>query len=104
MYVQRFPGRGGHRKVSEGGGVSPKCSSNGRQLLYAMPGRNRIMVVDYQGNGDAFVASKPRPWSPKPICLCVVDFWDVDPKGDRVVVAYLLHFFDELRRNVPVKE
>jgi hypothetical protein len=76
-----------------------------------------IMAVDYQGNGDAFVAGKPRVWSPTPTrSTAPNDSWDVDPKGDRVVaipvpdatrnagtpkVAYLLHFFDEVRRKAP---
>jgi serine/threonine-protein kinase len=118
-YVQRFPGGGGHRQVSEGGGIYPKWSSNGRQLLYTNPSSNRIMAVDYQGNGDAFVASKPRPWSATPIRVGTSEYWGVDTAGERAVVvpapvapesagppkvAYLLHFFDELRRKAPVKK
>ena len=116
VYVQRFPGGGGHRKVSEGLGIWPKWSSNGRQLLYNTA--NRIMAVDYQENGDAFVAAKPREWSATPIRqIKTSDSWGLDPKGERAVVvpvaaapgdagppkvAYLLHFFDELRRKAPV--
>ena len=37
VYVQRFPGGGGHRKISDGLGLYPKWSSNGRQLLYGRP-------------------------------------------------------------------
>lgn len=116
VYVQRFPGGGGHRKVSEGLGIYPKWSSNGRQLLYNTT--NWIMAVDYQENGDAFVAAKPRKWSANPIRqINTWDSWGLDPRGERAVVtpgqaatgnagppkvAYLLHFFDELRRKVPV--
>jgi len=117
VYVQRFPRGGGHRKISEGGGVWPKWSPNGRQLMYKEESRSLIMAVDYLGNGDAFVAGKPRVWSATPIRpTAPSDSWDVDPKGDRVVaipvpdatrnasppkVAYLLHFFDEVRRKAP---
>ena len=75
------------------------------------------MAVDYQWNGDAFVAGKPRVWSPTPArSIAPNDSWDLDPKGDRAVaipvldatpkagppkVAYLLHFFDEVRRKAP---
>jgi serine/threonine-protein kinase len=116
VYVQRFPRGGGHRKISEGGGVWPKWSADGRQLLY-LEQNGGIMAVDYQGSGDAFVAGKPRVWSATPIrSIAPDDPWDLDPKGDRVVaipvtdatrnagppkVAYLLHFFDEVRRKAP---
>jgi Tol biopolymer transport system component len=117
VYVQRFPGAGGHRKISDDGGGYPKWSSNGRQLLYYDGSQLRIMAVDYQVNGDAFVASKPRRWSGTPVRqIGAADSWGLDPKGERAVVvpvdaapgnaglpkvAYLLNFFDELRRKVP---
>ena len=117
VYVQRFPGGGGHRKISDGLGLYPKWSSNGRQLLYGRPNSQGIMAVDYQENGDAFVAGKPREWSATPVRqIASNDSWGLDPKGERAVVipveaapgnagppkvGYLLHFFDELRRKVP---
>jgi hypothetical protein len=64
--------------------------------------------------GDTFVADKPRVWLEKPGST---DF-DLSPDGKRVAVvtpvaaaegpkpdhevAFLLNFFDELRRRVPV--
>jgi len=117
VYVQRFPGAGGHRKISDGGGGYPKWSSNRRQLLYYDGSQQRIMAVDYQVNGEAFVASKPRQWSRTPVRqINAADSWGLDPKGERAVVVpveatpgnaglpkvgYLLNFFDELRRKVP---
>jgi hypothetical protein len=117
VYVQRFPGGGGRRKVSDGTGIWPKWSANGRQLLYSDPIKQHVMAVDYQGSGDAFVAGKPHEWSATPVRQVGGNSsWDVDPKTDRAVVipvaaapgdegppkvAYLLHFFDELRRKVP---
>jgi serine/threonine protein kinase/Tol biopolymer transport system component len=118
VHVQRFPGGGGHRKVSEGGSIYPKWSSDGRQLFYTNPSTGRIMAVDYQGTGDAFVASKPREWSPTPVPVGLSDSWDRDPTSARAVVvpapiapesagppkvAYLMHFFDELRRKAPFR-
>ena len=115
VYVQRFPGGGGHRKISDGLGIYPKWSSNGRQLLYF---NGHIMAVDYQENGDAFVAGRPREWSATPVRgIAPYDSWGLDPKGERAVVVpveatpgnagppkvgYLLNFFDELRRKVPL--
>jgi serine/threonine-protein kinase len=116
VYVQRFPRGGGRRKISEGGGVYPKWSPNGHELLYREENRS-VMVVDYQLSGDAFVAGKPHVWSATPTrSIAPSDSWDLDPKGDRAVaipvldampnagppkVAYLLHFFDEVRRKAP---
>jgi Tol biopolymer transport system component/DNA-binding winged helix-turn-helix (wHTH) protein len=46
IYVQPFPGPGGKRQISIGGGIYPIWSSNGRELLYETPD-NRIMSVSY---------------------------------------------------------
>jgi Tol biopolymer transport system component len=117
VYVQRFPGAGGHRKVSDGGGSYPQWFSNGRQVLLLYSNAQRIMAVDYHVNGDAFVPSKPRQWSATPIReIGTFLSWGLDPKGERAVVVpveatpgnagppevgYLLNFFDEVRRKVP---
>lgn len=116
VYVQRFPGGGDQRKISEGGGDYPKWSSGGRQLLYQS--NQGLMAVDWQADGKTLVTGKPHQWSPARILVPGSDdVYDPDPTADRAVVipvedatagasppkvAYLLHFFDELRRKAPV--
>jgi hypothetical protein len=75
------------------------------------------MAVDYQASGDVFVPNRPHEWSPTSILARNDDPWDLDPKSNRAVVislaeapaaegptqvAYVLNFFDELRRRVPI--
>jgi hypothetical protein len=72
------------------------------------------MAVSYSVNGDTFVGERPRVW----IAKLGGTFWDLAPDGKRVAVAtrvesatgprqehevvFLLNFFDELRRRVPL--
>jgi serine/threonine-protein kinase len=117
-YVRPFPGPGGKWQISTGGGQFPIWSRNGRELFYETPD-NHIMVVDYTASGDSFTAGKPRLWSDKQIrATGAVLNYDLAPDGKRfavfpmpdttaeekgnVHVTFLLNFFDELRRKVPV--
>jgi serine/threonine-protein kinase len=80
----------------------------------------RIMVADYTANGDSFAAGKPHLWSEKHLLDLgspPVLTYDAAPEGKRFAVvlyadrtaeekpithvAFLLNFFDELRRRVP---
>ena len=91
-------------------------SNNGRELFYETAD-NRIMVMDYTVNGDAFVPGKPRLWSSTQLFYPGLSNLDLAPDGKRfavftmpeatggekgsVHVIFLLNFFDELRRRVP---
>ena len=118
VYVRSFPGRGGQKQISSGGGIFPTWSRNGRELFYRARD-NRIMVASYAAKGDSFVAEKPRVWSQAPIGdTGVWPNFDLAPDGTRFAVlmaaegtakekpptqvTFLLNFSDELRRRVPV--
>jgi hypothetical protein len=78
------------------------------------------MVAAYTVKGDSFVADKPRAWSEKQIGTVAAGLLNVDlaPDGKRIAammpvetaeaqkaqrhVTFLMNFFDELRRKVPV--
>src|SRR5262249_849795 len=62
VFVQPFPGPGGKRQISSGGGVHPTWSRTGRELFFAAPDQH-IMVTTYSVEGDSFNADKPRRWS-----------------------------------------
>jgi serine/threonine-protein kinase len=118
VYVRAFPDKGGKWQVSNGGGVYPVFSRNGRELFFRTED-NRIMVAAYTGKGDSFVADKPRVWSEKKIADSGLNGinYDVAPDGKRIAallpveapetqkaqthVVFLENFFDELRRRVP---
>lgn len=120
VYVRSFPGREGKWQISTAGGSYPVWSSNGRDLFFRAID-NRIMVAGYTASVDSFSSGKPRLWSPTPLA----DFgpvgttsYDVAPDGKRIValmpvaapeaqhdqnhIVFLLNFFDELRRKVPL--
>ena len=116
--MRAFPDNGGKWQVSNSGGVYPVWSRSGRELFYRTVD-NQIMVANYTSKGDSFVAGKPRVWSEKRIAN-IGQFinYDPAPDGKRIAaimpdetpeaqsaqghVTFLLNFFDELRRKVPV--
>jgi serine/threonine-protein kinase len=115
LFVRPFPGPGGKRKVSTAGGKFPAWSRTGELFFFA--GDDRIWVVDYTTEGDAFFPGKPRQWAPTQVYRDGVRLnFDLAPDGKRVVVlprtaeasstenlhaTFLLNFFDEVRRRIP---
>jgi serine/threonine-protein kinase len=112
VYVRAYPDTGGRWQISTNGGIWPEWSPNGHDLLYQS--EDQIMAVAYTATGDTFVAEKPRVWLAK----LGGTTWDLAPDGKRVAVVtpvdthgtpnqdhevvFLLNFFDELRRRVPL--
>lgn len=120
MYVRPSgsaqPGPGGKWQISNGGGMYPIWSRDGRELFYATQDY-RLMVSDYTVKGDSFTYSKPRLWADKQLLGSVRPYYDIAPDGKRfavfarpeseerqgnVHVTFLLNFFDEVARKVPV--
>ena len=118
IYVQPFPGPGGNWQVSSGGGRLPVWSRDGRELLYGTPD-GYIMSAAYTTKGVSFAREKVRRWSNQQIQQTGIRNFDLSPDGKRVVVfplpptsgatnpsvhvTFLLNYFDELRRRLPVK-
>jgi serine/threonine-protein kinase len=116
IYVRPFPGPGAKWQISTGGGRYAVWGKGNRELLY-LTLDDQIMVLDYTTNGQSFVPGRPRTWFAKPIFEKGFDL-DLAPDGTRFAVlaiadtkpadpgsahvTFLLNFFDELRRRVPV--
>jgi serine/threonine-protein kinase len=119
IIVRAFPGPGGQWQIDSAGGF-PAWSHTGHELFYVSGGR--IMVTSYTANGTAFEWTKPRVWSERPVLDIgspPYQTFDIAPDGKRAAVVlytdgsaeekpvtsvtFLLNFFDELRRRVPVK-
>jgi serine/threonine-protein kinase len=123
VQVRPFPpasGQGGKVTISTDGGENPRWSRTGNELLYQSG--NRILSVHYTVTGDTFVPDRPRV---RVDTLESADAWgwDLAPDGRIAVltavpveseqalqlpplehtVMFLLNFFDELRRSVPVE-
>ncbi len=116
--VRPFPGPGGRVQISDEGGQLPIWSRNFRELFFQNLD-NRIMVTDYTATADSFMPGKPRLWSDYQLhAVSGALNYDLAPDGKRfaifpelkapaeekgnVHVTFLLNFFDELRRRVPV--
>lgn len=117
VFVRPFPGPGGRRQISTGGGRFPIWSHNGRELFFVGPDQ-RIRVTDYTASGNSFSSGTPHVWSEKQLGdLGVNSAYDLAPDGKRFAVVLdpeeageskpttsvtvLLNFFDELKQRVP---
>ena len=117
VYVRAFTARataGSERwLVSNSGGGAPAWLPKSRELLYQAG--DQIMAVGYTVSGDTFIAGKPRVWAAS---VRAASGFDVAPDGSRVAalmpvtprdaaeqehsVVFVMNFFDELRRRVPI--
>ena len=57
VYVQSFPGGGGKRQVSTGGGIGPRWRGDGKELFYHAPD-GKLMAVPVK-SGASFEAGAP---------------------------------------------
>jgi serine/threonine-protein kinase len=125
VFVQPFPGPGGKRQISTGGGIHPTWSRTGHDLYYESLDQH-IMVVSYSVDGDSFAADKPRRWSDAQVSVRPRGFvsvsgrpYDVHPDGTRIAGAVIsateaesrpdhvvmtFNFFDELKRIAPGRQ
>jgi len=117
VYVQGFPDRGGKRQISTDPGGYPAWSRKVDELFFWQYGAKRLMVAAYKARGDSFVADTPRAWPEKGlVSFGTTRTYDPAPDGKSIValmpaetpqephdrVIFLLNFFDELRRRVPL--
>ncbi len=114
VYVRPFPGPGGQRQVSIGGGTFPTWSHDGHELLYQALDQ-KLMTVNYDARGDSFRVGRPRVWSNTRVMTVFGSYigWDLAPDSKRVTtilqpleghLTFLLNFFDELERRVPASK
>ena len=116
IWVMPFPaGSGGKWQISTGGGLYAFWSKNGRELFYEAAD-HRIMVVEYEVNGNSFEPRKPRLWSDRQLFYPGLSNLDLAPDGQRFAVltapdatstasrfhvTMLFNYFDELKRMIP---
>jgi serine/threonine-protein kinase len=113
IYVKRFPDNGTKVRISSSGGVVPRWSPNGRELLYRTDAQ-QLMVVTYKTDAESFVSGTPKPWSPHSLADAgVLPNFDVGLDGERILalvpaarseeqspnhVTFILNFSEEVRR------
>ena len=120
IYVLGFPDGHGKRQISVDRGGDPEWSRDGHELFFRERGvGRRLMVAAFEARGDSFVAGRPRVWSEQvPAFLSATKSYDPAPDGKSIValmpadtseephdrMIFLLNFFDELRRRVPLSQ
>jgi len=117
VYVEAFPNKGSKRQVSTDRGGYPAWSQKGNELFFWGLGReSQLMVASYKELGDSFLPGQPRVYSRKIVGFGTTRSYDPAPDGKRIValtaaddaptsqdrLVFLLNFFDELRRRVPI--
>jgi len=97
VYVQSFPGGGGKRQVSTGGGIGPRWRGDGKELFYhAADGK--LMAVPVKG-GVSFEVSMPAPlFEFRAGGNIVTPYYDVTRDGQR----FLLSTIVESEPNAPL--
>lgn len=81
IYVQSFPGPGAKTRISTQGGVSPRWSRDGRELLYWTLSRNSLMGVDVEV-GTSFHAGVPH----QVLRSYSGTTWDIAPDGKKFLI------------------
>jgi Tol biopolymer transport system component len=86
VYVQRFLAPGPKQQISHGGGVHPRWTNDGRELVYwAVPGG--INAVDFTSDGSTFRVGSRRTLVQAPV-LSLIDartHYDVTRDGRRLL-------------------
>jgi len=118
IYVQPYPGPGGKRLISAGGGEAPLWAPDGKELYYR--NGDQLMAVSIQVE-PAFSAGTPQLLFggdfAHPIYQSLDSIYDVTSDGQRFVMVkksdqqsapaqinVVLNWFDELERLVPTAE
>ena len=111
IYVRRFPDDGSKVRVSAAGGLVPRWSPNGRELLYRTSGQH-VMVSPYRIVGGRFVPGMPQQWAEQTLAETgVFPNFDVTADGDAIValmpaadpppvnhVTIMINFDEQIRR------
>ncbi len=116
VYVRPYPGPGSKWQISTNGGSEPVWARKGRELFYQQG--DKMMVVSYSGEGDAFRAGTPRvlfegefeqmgPYNlPYDVTADGERFVMLQQEGasegeaDRTHLTFITNWFDEVRRRV----
>jgi Tol biopolymer transport system component len=113
IYVQAYPGPGGKRQISIGGGTEPVWNPNGRELFYRSGAK--MMAVDIATQAG-FAAGNPRMLFEGlyQATAATSANYDVSPDGQRFLmlkpieqehaptqINVVLNWFEELKQKVP---
>ena len=116
VFVQPYPGPGGKWQISNGGGIGPVWSRNGRELFYRSG--NRMMAVEITTEPSFSAGTPTRLFEGAFTSGAVARAnYDVSPDGERFLMVQpsgedvsstqinvVLNWFEELKQRVPVAQ
>jgi serine/threonine protein kinase len=87
IYVGPFPGPGGKRQISAGGGELPRWRADGKEILYAAP-NGKLMAAEVSIKGAGIEVGTITPLG-VPVTLNRLNYYsyDVSADGQRFLVA-----------------
>jgi len=115
IYVRPLSGTGGQSKVSTNGGVAPRWSPNGKELIYTSP-EEKLMSVRFAVEGDTFRPQLPQALFDFSQSIYSNPSVEFAPDGQRILATkeaeqvqsaprnptVVVNWFDELEAKVPV--
>jgi Tol biopolymer transport system component len=85
VYVAPFPGPGGKRQISTGGGSYPRWRHDGAEIFYFAPDR-KLMAAAVSGKGESFEVGAVKPLFETRAVLGFRYFYDVSADGQRFLI------------------
>jgi Tol biopolymer transport system component len=85
IYVAPFPGPGGKRQISAGGGYSPRWRADGKEIFYGAP-NEKMMAAEVSIKGTTIEVGTVRTLG-VPVFLRQPYAYDVSADGERFLVA-----------------
>jgi Tol biopolymer transport system component len=85
IYVAPFPGPGGKRQISAGGGNEPRWRADGSEIFYAAPGET-LMAAEVSTKDASIEVGAIRSLN-IPVITTLLYLYDVSSDGQRFLVA-----------------
>jgi len=86
IYAAPFPGPGGKRQISAGGGIYPRWRRDGKEIFY-IGADQRLMAAEVSLKGDTLEVGAVRPLF-GPIYTAIAGYlYDVSADGQRILAA-----------------
>ena len=88
IYVRPFPGPGGKWQISTQGGVTPRWTKNGREIVYTTGDSiEQFMAVEITASNDTITAGRPQKLFEAHVAHPANAWWyDVSADGNRFVI------------------
>jgi eukaryotic-like serine/threonine-protein kinase len=87
IYVSAFPGPGGKRQLSASGGIDPRWTWEGKEIVYSAEGGAALIRVAVNGDGAGFEVGETQQIAQLSMPFWVRSTFDVTADGQRILVS-----------------